>query len=189
MKTRWRAYSVLAGMLLLAVTVPLPASTFLALTAEEMVTQSNAVIQGRVIGVESFWSEQGRLIVTEATIEVGEVLLGSAPSQVRVRTFGGRVGDVNVVAYGFPTFRDDEEVILFLTAAEGGAYRVLGYQQGQFEVVERLDGVTLAVPMVEDGARYYTRSGVLMPEPRSTEIGRFKANLRTTARRFLRAAN
>lgn len=189
MKRRWRLFGALAATLLLGATVPLAGSTFLAMTTEEMVTQAEAVVQGRIIGLDSFWSEQGRLILTEAIVEVDEVLLGSAARQLRVRTAGGRVGDLHVVAHGFPAFAPGEEVILFLAAGEGhDGYRVLGYQQGHFRIVERLDGVRLAVPMVEEGARFFTRSGDLLPEPRSSRIEDFKTSLETSAQRFRRTA-
>ena len=164
--------------------VPATASTFVAMSPEALVAQADAVIQGEVVNLSSFWTESDRLVATEALVTVDEVIAGDAPSTVTVRTFGGQVGDFKVEAHGFPTFQRNERVLLFLEwNADEDAYRVLGYQQGQFRVVTRLDGVTLAVPMVDEGARFFHADGRLAPEPRSTEIETFKSTVRDLAER------
>jgi hypothetical protein len=123
------------------------------------------------------------MIITEATIEVEQTLLGEAPPVVRVRTFGGQVGDFRVEAEGFPRFEAGSRVMLFLESEPAdGSLRVLGYQEGHFELVDRLDGVRMVVPMVDANARYLTRTGQPAPEPRSLEISAFKAFVRDTAR-------
>jgi len=158
--------------------VPVMASTFVHMSPRELVAEADALIQGRVVALDSFWSESGRIIVSEAVIEVEETLFGKAPATVTVRTFGGQVGDVRVEAHGFPKFEKGERAILFLEkVAADGSIRVLGYQQGQFRVVTRRDGVTLAVPMVDADARLLTRDGRPGPEPRSLEIGFFKKQI------------
>lgn len=170
-------------------TVPVAASTFIALTPTEMIHQADAVVQGRVIQLDSFWSESGRIIISEAIVEVDEVILGKAPTTVKVRTFGGQVGDVRVEAHGFPVFEQDEQVLLFLDFEPAdSSLRVLGYRQGQYRVVTRRDGVTLAVPMLDEGARFITRSGQLMPSPESVELGQFKNQLRSIANEIGRMA-
>ncbi len=159
-------------------------STFIAMSQADLVRQADAVVQGEVIGLQSSWTPSGRIIVTDATIAVDEVLVGNTSSTLTVRTFGGKVGDYTVEAHGFPTFQMGERVILFVYLdPDDGTLRVLGYQQGHFRVVTRLDGVTLAVPMVEDGARFFTPGGTLTPEPQSVEIGSFKSAVRAAARR------
>lgn len=179
-----KGHLTVAALVALVAASPVVASTFVAMSPAELVTQADAVVQGKVVHLESFWTESGRLIVTEALVDVSDVLVGSAPGAVRVRTFGGQVGDFLVEATGFPRFDEGEEVILFLRRApEDGSLRVLGYQQGHFRVVTRLDGVTLAVPMVEEGVRFLTRSGQLAPEARSMRLEEFKTGLRQLARR------
>lgn len=170
-------------------TLPALGSTFIALTPREMIDQADAVVQGRVVHLESFWSESGRIIVSEATVEIDEVILGKAPAVVKVRTFGGQVGDIRVEAHGFPVFEQDERVLLFLAREPADdSVRVLGYRQGQFRVVTRRDGVTLAVPMIEEDTRFITRNGQLMPAPESVEIDHFKTRLRTIANEIGRQA-
>ena len=153
--------------------MPAAASTFLHMSTRELATQADALIRGRVVELESSWSESGRIIVTDATIDVEQTVFGSVANTVTVRTFGGQVDDVRVEAHGFPRFEQGEHVFLYLEREADGTMRVLGYQQGHFRVVTRLDGVTLAVPMVEDKVRFFTRSGQVGPEPQSVEIGVF----------------
>lgn len=41
------------------------ASTFVAMTSEQMIVEADTVIQGRVIGIESRWDDAGRIVVSE----------------------------------------------------------------------------------------------------------------------------
>lgn len=163
------------------------ASTFVALTADQLITESDSIVQGRVIGVESRWDDAGRIVISEARILVSESLVGKAPSIVTVTTPGGEVGDLKVEAAGFPQFTKGQEVILFLKGA-GEQQRIVGHQQGHIEVVTRLDGVTLAVPQLEDGVNLLTPSGQVVPAPQSIELKAFKANLKARAARLGKSA-
>lgn len=178
---------ILAVILLavaLAMAAPATASTFVAMSDSQLVRQADAVVQGRVIELRSRWSDSGRLIFTDALVEVDDVIVGKANRRVVVRTPGGEVGGYTVEAIGFPKLEKGEQVLLFLTRdGEDGPSRVLGYQQGHFRIVTRLDGVTLAVPQVDDDTRLITTSGKLAPAPQSVRLDDFKAGVRTLARR------
>jgi hypothetical protein len=177
-------------LVLLGVSRPVDASLFIAMSAEELIEESDAVIEGGVIEQHSHWDEQGRVIVTDSTVRVSEVIIGQAPTFVRVRTYGGTVGNFSVDAQGFPQLNMGEEVVLFLKKDEAiHANRIVGYQQGHFEVVERLDGVVLAVPRIEDNSGLLTTSGQHVPVPSSTELGSFKKWVRAEAMRLGRATN
>jgi hypothetical protein len=167
---------------------PAHASTFVAMTAEELIQEADAIVQGQVVRLESKWDQNGRIIVTETTIRVSEAIVGSAPAEIVVRTPGGRVNDFKVEALGFPQFTRGEEVILFIKDDQDQQVsRIVGHQQGHFEVVTRLDGVTLAVPRVEDGVSFLTPSGRVVPAPRSSELAAFKGRVRTEAARLGKA--
>lgn len=161
------------------------ASMFVAMTADQLIDEADAVVQGRVIRLESKWDEDGRIIVTDATVEVTEIVVGEAAPEIVVRTPGGKVADFRVEAIGFPQMYMGEEVILFVKADRAtGGIRIVGHQQGHFEVVTRKDGVTLAVPRIEDDAAFLLPSGNPMPQPRSSELGAFKGRLRAEAARL-----
>src|SRR5690349_8921102 len=99
-----KRFAWLAVFALVLAAIPAGASTFVALTRGEMVAQSNAVVEGEVLKINSFWSPSGRLVVTEAMVRVTDTIVGEAPSVVIVKTFGGQVGGYNVEAHGFPRF-------------------------------------------------------------------------------------
>jgi hypothetical protein len=160
----------------LAAAVPAAASTFLAMSQHELVSQSDAVVQGRVLKVSSFWSPSGRVIMSEALVQVEEKVRGNAPSVVKVRTFGGTVGGYTVEAHGFPKFAVDERVVLYLQNANETA-EVTGYQQGQWRIVND-KGVEMAVPTVDGGAALLGRDGRPAPAPKALRLDTLKNLIR-----------
>jgi hypothetical protein len=180
-----RIITIAAAALLGLLAIPLPASTFVAMTEAELISQSDRVIQGEVVNVRSHWTQSGRMVVTDATIRVDEVLIGDSPGVIQVRTFGGQVNDFIVETHGFPVFQKGKQVILYLYEEPSDrSLRVLGYQQGHFRVVTRLDGVTLAVPQVDGNGRLLRPDGSLVPIPASVEIGAFKNRLLAAAEKL-----
>jgi hypothetical protein len=176
-QSRW--LGVLALALSLAA-VPAGASTFLALTQEELVAQSDAVVQGRVIQVNSFWSRSGRLIMTEAMIQVEETILGDAPTVVVLKTAGGTVDGFTIEAHGFPKFEVNERFLLFVDGGE--AARVVGYRQGQWRIVPDKAGVEIAVPMVEGDVMLLTPDGKAAVRPQPVRLETLKGQIRAAAR-------
>lgn len=176
------------GFLVLALSVPLCASTFLRLSQGELVRDSAAVVQGQVLKVSSFWDPTGRAIMSEALVRVEEKVFGEAPSVVVVRTFGGTVNGYTVEAHGFPKFRANERLLLFLEAEKDGASRVAGYQQGQFRIVRDKAGVEHAVSTVDEGAHFITRDGHAAAPAKAIRLDVLKDSIRNEARqagRFL----
>jgi hypothetical protein len=178
------------GILLLVVAAATPggASTFLRMTPGELVRGSAAVVQGEVLKVSSFWEPSGRIIVTEAMVQVQEKILGEAPSVVVVRTFGGTVNGYTVEAHGFPKFQAGERVLLYLEAEKDGVSRVNGYQQGHYRIVRDKAGVELAVPTLDEGASVITRDGRPAAAVKTVRLDLLKASIRDEARRAGRAA-
>jgi hypothetical protein len=174
-------------LLLLVAALPVGASTFLRMTPQEMVRGSAAVVQGEVLKVSSFWEPSGRIIVSEALVQVHEKILGEAPSVVVVRTFGGTVNGFTVEAHGFPKFRANERVLLYLEPEKDGASRVTGYQQGHFRIVRDKAGVEYAVPTVDDGGGIVTRDGRPAAPAKAVRLDLLKDSIRDEARRAGRA--
>jgi hypothetical protein len=173
---------LLALAALAAVALPAGASTFLAMTEDELVAGAEAVVQGRVVEVQSFWNAERTAILTEALVQVEEVVAGDAAPLVRVRTFGGTVDGYTIEAHGFPTFRDGERLLVFLyTEEKDASVRVLGYQQGQFRIGVR-NGVEMALPTVDARARLLLPDGQEGPAPRAVPLQQLKDRIRETAR-------
>lgn len=178
---RWTGWAGIA--LAVAVAAPAGASTFVRMTPDELAAGAAAVVVGRVLDVNSFWTPSGRIIVSEAMVAVEEVLLGEAPTVAVVRTFGGTVDGFTVEAHGFPTFTAGERLLLYLENDRvAGSHRVLGYQQGQFRVVgER--GLEMAVPTVDAGARLLSADGTPAPVPVPRKLADLRREIRDSARR------
>ena len=162
---------------LVAIAMPAAASTFFAMDQHELLTASSAVVQGKVLDVRSFWNEDSTIIITEARVEVQELVAGDAPAVVTVKTFGGEVGDYRIEAHGFPTFAAGEQVLLYLEQ-DGRDYRVAGYRQGQYRVVDTAKG-KVAKPTLEEGVRLFTKTGKLAPRPAAIELDVLKNNIRS----------
>jgi len=187
-ETCMKRFMAIGLLLLSAVAVPAAASTFLKMTQKDLVQNSGAVIQGQVLKVSSFWEPTGRIIVTEAMVRVEEKVYGEAPSVVVVRTFGGTVGDFTVEAHGFPTFRVNDRLLLYLEPEKDGVTRVAGYQQGQFHVV-RQGGVEMAIPATGDDASVVTRDGRVAAPAQAIRLDLLKESIRGEARRAGRLEN
>jgi hypothetical protein len=164
---------------LLLAAIPAMASTFLAISQDELIAQSDAVVQGRVLKVNSFWSPSGRVIMSEALVRVEDTVKGTAPSVVIVRTFGGTVGSYTVEAHGFPKFAANDHVLLFLQNA-GETAEVTAYRQGQYRIVRDKAGVEIAVPTVEGGS-LITRDGRPAPAAKAVRLDTFKNMIRAAA--------
>jgi hypothetical protein len=139
--------------------LPASASTFVRMTPRELVADSYAVVQGKVLDTYTYWHETGKVPVTEAFVQVERTLVGEAPAVVTVRTFGGQIGSLRVEAHGFPVFQKGDRVVLFLENHEDGYTAVSGYQQGQFRVVINDKGIEMAIPASDPNARILTRDG------------------------------
>jgi hypothetical protein len=181
------SFPLLAVTALVLAALPAGASTFLALSQAELVAQAEAVVQGRIVEAHSFWNAEHTAILTEAVLEVEDTVVGSAPSYVNLRTFGGQVGNYRIEAHGFPTFRVGERMLVFLEAEQDGAQRVFSYQQGQYRIRDE-QGTEIAVPTFDTGARILRRDGSEAPAPQPMALVQLKQQLRDTAGRVGRPA-
>jgi hypothetical protein len=170
------------------VAAPAAASTFLALTTEELVRDAEAVVEGRIVEVSSFWNAEHTAILTEATLEVDDAVVGAAPRFVTLRTFGGRVDDYVIEAHGFPRFALGERLLVFLEPEKDGGHRVLGYLQGQYRIRTDAAGKAIAEPLSDFGARLLRRDGTEAPAPRARPLADLKSQLREIAGRAGRPA-
>lgn len=156
--------------------LPLSASTFIAMDEGELLASSEAVVEGRVLDVRSYWNEDRTAIVSEARVLVDDIVAGEAPNVLVVKTFGGKVGDLEIVAHGFPRFESGGQVLLYLTP-DGEDFRVTGYRLGQYRIRDTAKG-RLAEPMLEEGVRLFTPDGQLAPRPRPERLDVLKERIR-----------
>lgn len=165
-----------AAILLAA--APAGASTFLAMSQEELVAAADAVVVGRVLEVHSFWNDEGTAILTEAAIRVDETVRGESPTVVLVRTFGGEVGGLRIEAHGFPTFQPGQRLLLYLRGAGGRGAEVVGYRLGEYKIVSRSDGVDVAVPTLDANVALLNRDGSPAERPRAVVLDALRERIR-----------
>lgn len=90
----------------------------LGLSLEELVSSSDIVISGEVKDTESFWSKDGKTILTSATVAVDNIIKGD-PSQdtVIVEHEGGEIGGIGLKVSDISPLVKGEKIVLLLKAA------------------------------------------------------------------------
>jgi hypothetical protein len=96
------------------------ASSVLPTTLDEQIQTSDAVFQGTVLRVESFWNAEDGMIYTRTALRVDEGFKGTLPPGINVVHRGGTVGDVGLSEGFSPQFRVGEERLLFVTRRGDG---------------------------------------------------------------------
>lgn len=176
-----RRTTLLIGLIAGLCALPAVASTFVAMDTPELVAASDAVVQGQILEVYSFWNDDGTAILTEARVLVEEVVAGKADREVVVRTFGGQVGEYRLEAHGFPVFREDDRVLLFLHDAPDRSLRVTGYMLGEYRVSPGARGELVARPSIAEGVRLLRADGRPAPAPEAVPLEAFKNEIRRFA--------
>src|SRR5262249_3886175 len=145
------------------------ATTVERLGLEDLVKKARTIVVGKVTGSRTYWSSNGKLILTDYSVEVDETLKGQAARRVAVTAIGGKIGDLELHVSGMPAFQQGESAVVFIE--QSGIYQtVVGLGQGRFtvtngEVTNRLGG--LAFPDGRPGS------------PLQMPLQQFKAQIRT----------
>jgi hypothetical protein len=170
------AVALVAAAIVL-VSSPLWASLVVLMDLEELVGESDSIVQGLVEDVQSRWED--RQIFTYVTIGIDEPLKGDRTRTLVIRQLGGQVGSLQAVVAGMPQFEPGENVIAFLKNAGNGTFHVVGMNQGRYVIAEdyavsNLSGVDLMNPKngVVSGAATAKR----------VEVEQFKARIRDLVR-------
>ncbi len=129
-KDPWaRGFPILA--LLLLSTVPALATTVRRAGLKEIVEASDAIIEGRVESIRSFWRD--RQILTEVSVVVSSAFKGSRTMRLTFLQVGGRVDlpvPIEMTVPGSPIFSVGEEAYLFLQSGKPGERYIVGLFQG-----------------------------------------------------------
>lgn len=142
---------VLILVCLLAANIPLGAITVKPISFTDLVTESTAVVHGRVAEVRGQWTADRRGIDSLLSLDVVGYLKGSLGDRVTVRVPGGQIGSMVNLIPGAPRFSEGDEVVLFLKAEGPAIPIVTGTTQGVYRVTpDPRTGATLVVPPVVD---------------------------------------
>ena len=125
--------SALAFIAVFLIATASQATTVERLDLGKMVKKAHKIVVGKVRGSRTYWSDNGKLILTNYTIDVEETIKGRASRTVEVTTIGGKIGNLTLHVAGMPAFAKDEDAVVFVE--DGGAYStVVGLGQGKFTV-------------------------------------------------------
>ena len=167
-----------AGVALLLAASPAWSSLVVRMNLDELVAESDSVVEGTVEAVYSQWDTDRRLVFTYASVRVDDPLKGQRRRALLIRQLGGRVGSLRMTVAGMPEFAAGERVIVFLKDSGNGTYHVVGMNQGRYAItgdfaVSNLSGVDLLDPKagVVSGASLATR----------VEVEEFKQRIRELA--------
>lgn len=147
-KHSWsRTISVAAGA---AATILFMASTGFATTSvqlnlDQLTTMADDVVLGRVLYSIPYRDKVTKAVATETHIAVDRYLKSSAAvgfgsPYVKLRQPGGNLAPYGFKVFGTATFRSNEWVVVFLKRDKEGNYRLVGWNQGKFDVTRDIRG-------------------------------------------------
>jgi hypothetical protein len=143
----WR--ELVTALLLAGIGVPvlvsgMEATTVKKLSLEQMVRGAHRIVHGRRVSQETYWNKNRTRIYTATRFAVTEDLKGEFRETATVVTVGGTVDGMTLVVSGTPSFREREEVLLFLEAGKSGHWILMGLSQGMFRITADRQGVRTA---------------------------------------------
>ena len=110
----------------------------IALSTEELTKLSENVIVGKVEKTVAQWSEDGKMIITRATIQINNVIRGNLnKNKIIVEYLGGEIGDIGLKVSDVSSLKAGEEVILFLTRKnlkDDSVFKIAGEAQGHYTI-------------------------------------------------------
>jgi hypothetical protein len=127
-----RSVSALFCIGILTVAAARPSATsYLAVTFEELVAKADMIFVGDVLDVRPFVdsSPEGSVIKTRVTFVVRDGLWGTTSTLEILEFFGGEVGDVGMRIAEMPTFRPGDRRLVF-ASRERSINPIVGFTQG-----------------------------------------------------------
>ena len=128
----------------------LSATTIVPADFSQMARESELIVRGTVITVESQIAGAGLSIESLITLQVAETIKGSPTEQTVFRVPGGKVGRYRRVMVGAPEFAAGDEVILFLRGRAPALAMPYGLSQGVYRI-SRTRGAAVVTPAVLSG--------------------------------------
>lgn len=117
----------------------LSATVLLKMSVENLTEDSEAIIRGEVKEITCQWNEEKTLIYSKIRIKIKEGIKGKIEDEeIYIKQMGGVVGNIGQKIIGAPSFKEGEEVIVFLRRdrLQLNFFRVMGLCQGKFTVKE-----------------------------------------------------
>lgn len=119
----------------------------LKMSFEELSSNSESIIIGKVKNIDSYWNEERTNIYTEVTVSIEDDIKGvNKQDEITIITPGGEVDGITQYVSDSPTFKLGEEAVLFLNELSSqnlspqqiqpGTYQVTGSSQGKIDITD-----------------------------------------------------
>jgi hypothetical protein len=160
-----RRLTILA--LVAACCAPLPGSTLLKLSLDDMIQKSTAIVHGTV--QPSYSAFRGAMIYSHYQVQVTNTYKGAPARTWDVAVPGGAVNGVQQYFAGAPALTAGQDYLLFLWTSKTGLTQVIGLSQGLFTVSSNsLGQVTVSrgatsETMLNASGQIMTDSSIQMP--------------------------
>jgi hypothetical protein len=164
---RRRTYLLLTCSLVCAVSLMcvrparVSATSYLAVTFDELLAKADMIFVGDVLDVRPFAveSREGTVIMTRVTFVVRDPLLGTSSTLEILEFMGGELGDIGQRVAEMPTFKPGDRRVVF-AKRERSINPIVGFTQGLMKIAQ--DDAGLDVIMTSTGE----------PLARTEDIGR-----------------
>lgn len=144
----------------------------------ELSRDASAIVRGTVSAVRTEWAEGRRRVETLVTLDVAQVLKGDPGRTLVFKVPGGVMGRYRSVMIGAPSFREGEEVILFLGAQPPALPYLLGLGQGVYRIVRSGGAAHVVSPALQAAAAGTVTVRRGDPSRRSLTVEEFSARVR-----------
>ena len=121
----------------LVMTAALASAMVVPLSLSDLVAQSDLIVRGQVVGLESSWTPDRSTIQTDVTLQVLDVVVSRVDVQEEVtfRAEGGRIGEQEVRTSVDPVIKEGDEGIFFLHfATDEPRPTLVGRSQGYLPI-------------------------------------------------------
>lgn len=155
-----------------------------AVSLDEKVENSAAIVVGRCVRTESRWDRSGKRILTYSTFAVDRTIKGTPQptGELTIVTPGGKVGHIRQDSIGVPSFEQGDENVLFVRNSEVGP-TVAFLEQGAYEVV-RDSGEPIVRPVATEAVHIDEQRGVAVPAEEARPLRQFEGEVRAAERRI-----
>ncbi len=153
------------------------AITVAPLSFAQLVSQSSAVVYGRVSEVRPQWTADRRFIESVVSIDVIKGMKGGAGATIAFTVPGGQVGRYRNVIPGAPMFAPGDLAVVFLTAHGPRLPVTTGLTQGIYRVrPDASSGALMVMPPVLDAIGPLVRGDV---RRKPVSMAAFEGSVRT----------
>ena len=117
---------------------------YFSIQGSDFIEQTQFIFLGKVIGRESFRSENGHFILTRYTFQVTESIKGVETEQLEIVEYGGTVGEETVTVSHSPDYGLNREYLVFCYVDPLQLNRTLGGPLGRLAVLQDQQGKRVA---------------------------------------------